>query len=192
MSGLSKQVLSWVRSQSDLTHTSLSVAATAALVPLVPTLSAPALSTLNLTTMAVQFGTQTYVATVGGPTMFLNLPRHTFGDVQARLFPKMGIVCMCTGALTLASYNVNHGWDTPMYLLTTSLVCNIINSFLLFPKTTELMYELRKHEEGSEGRKKAGMRFGILHGICNLVNLGSMIANFGYIYMIAARVAGHW
>jgi len=192
MSGLAKQVVSWLRSQSDMTHTSLSVVATAALVPVIPSLSPPALATLNLSTMAIQFGTQSYVAMVGGPTMFLNLPRATFGNLQSRLFPKMGMVCMCTGALTLASYNVHHGADTAMYLLTSSLVCNILNSFFLFPKTTDLMFELRKYEEGTEERKKAGMRFGIWHAICNIVNLGSMIANFGYIYVIASKVAGQW
>ena len=124
--------------------------------------------------------------------MFVNLPRITFGDIQARLFPKMGMLCMTTGALTLASYSVNHAVDTATYLLATSLVINILNSFVIFPKVTEFMLELRKHEEGTAERKKAGMRFGITHGVSNLINLGSMCANLGYIYIIASRIVGHW
>jgi len=192
MSGLAKQVFSWLKSQSDLTHTSLAAAATAAMVPLIPSLPLTALATLNLTSMSVQLGTQTYVAFVGGPTMFVNLPRITFGDIQARLFPKMGMLCMSSGALTLATYSVNHSIDTATYLLVTSLIINILNSFVIFPKVTEFMLELRKHAEGSSERKSAGMKFGITHGVSNLINLGSMCANLAYIYIIASRVVGHW
>ena len=192
MSGLAKQMFSWLRSQSDLTHTSLAAAATAALIPVIPSLSPTALATLNLASISTQFGTQTYVAFVGGPTMFVNLPKTTFGDIQSRLFPKMGIVCMSTGALALASYSVGHSIDTATYLLATSLVINILNSFIIFPKVTDFMLELRKHKEGTAERKKAGMRFGITHGVSNLINFGSMFANLGYIYIIASRVVEHW
>jgi len=192
MPGLTKQVFCWLKSQSDLTHSSLAVAATAAVMPAIPSLPPAALAMTNLTTMSVQLGTQAYVAFVGGPTMFVNLPRNTFGDIQARLFPKMGMLCMSSGALTLATYSVNHGVDTATYLLASSLLINILNSFVVFPKVTEFMLELRKHEEGTPERKKAGMRFGITHGVSNLINLGSMLANLGYIYIIASRVAGHW
>eukprot|EP00092_Neocalanus_flemingeri_P038961 GFUD01042415.1.p1 GENE.GFUD01042415.1~~GFUD01042415.1.p1 ORF type:complete len:193 (+),score=53.32 GFUD01042415.1:40-618(+) len=192
MSGLARQAFSWLRCQSDLTHNSLAVAATAVIIPLVPSLPPTALATLNLASMSILFGTQTYVALVGGPTMFVNLPRITFGDIQARLFPKMGMVCMATGALTLASYSVNHSVDTASYLLGASLAINILNSFIIFPKVTELMLELRKHEEGTPERKKAGMRFGITHGVSNLINLGSMCTNLAYLYIIASRIVGHW
>ena len=164
----------WLKSQSDLTHNTLTVVSTAALVPAVSYLSPAALTALNLTSMSIQFGTQSYVAFVGGPTMFVNMPRQVFGDIQARLFPKVGMLCMSTGAFTLASYSVNHATDTATYLLASSLLINVFNSFLIFPKVTEYMLALRKHDEGSEERKKAGMRFGITHGISNLINFGSI------------------
>jgi len=189
---VAKKVFGWLKSQSDLTHNTLTVVSTAALVPAVSYLSPAALTALNLTSMSIQFGTQSYVAFVGGPTMFVNMPRQVFGDIQARLFPKVGMLCMSTGAFTLASYSVNHATDTATYLLASSLLINVFNSFLIFPKVTEYMLALRKHDEGSEERKKAGMRFGITHGISNLINFGSMIANFGYIYIIASRIVQYW
>jgi len=189
---VAKKVFGWLRSQSDLTHNTLTVVSTAALVPAVSCLSPAALTTLNLASMSIQFGTQSYVAFVGGPTMFVNLPRQVFGDIQARLFPKVGMLCMSTGAFTLASYSVNHATDMATYLLASSLLINVFNSFLIFPKVTEYMMALRKHDEGSEERKKAGMRFGITHGISNLINFGSMIANLGYIYIIASRIVQYW
>ena len=124
--------------------------------------------------------------------MLVNLPRITFGDIRARLFPKMGMLFMCTGALTLASYSVNHSADTATFLLGTSLVINILNSFVIFPKVTDCMLELRKHEEGTPERKKAGMKFGITHGLSNLIYFGSMFANLAYLYIIASRIVGHW
>merc|ERR1719187_3003304 len=158
-------------SQSDLTHCSLALASSSLLLP---TLSPSSLALLHLTSLTTGLGTQLYVSLVSGPTMFLNLPRNTFGDIQARLFPKMGAVCMSSSLLCLGTYSASHTMDTATLLLTTSLLVNILNSFLLFPKVTKLMLELRKHDEGTEERKAAGKRFGITHGVSNLINLVSL------------------
>ena len=51
---------------------------------------------------------------------------------------------------------------------------------------------LREAKEAEGDVKKAGMRFGVSHGISNLINLASLAANLGYIYVFATRVAGSW
>merc|ERR1712137_925455 len=94
---------------------------------------------------------------VGGPTMFSNMERTKFGDIQARLFPKMGMACMSMSGLGIASYLHSHSPGTALYLLATSLLINAVNSFIVFPVCTGYMYERRKHEEGSEEQKKASM-----------------------------------
>jgi len=192
MAGLFKKAFSWMRAQSDLTHSSIVAGVTAASLPALPLLSPTTLVALNLSSMSVQFGTQVYVAFVGGPTMFVNLPKVVFGDVQARLFPKMGMLCMSTGALTLASYSVAHPVDTASYFLSTSLAVNVLNTFIIFPLVTQYMMELREHKDDSPERKKAAMKFGVTHGLSNLINLASMLANLGYIYLIASRVVNNW
>lgn len=51
-------------------------------------LSAQATAALHLLSYAAWFGTMAYTTFVLGITMFKNLPRQTFGRLQAKLFPK--------------------------------------------------------------------------------------------------------
>ena len=99
-----KALVSKVMGLSDLTHATLAVGASSALIPLLPSLSPSHLAALHLSSLATGLGTQMYVSFVAGPTMFMHLPRHVFGDLQARLFPKMGMVTTGTGLITLATY----------------------------------------------------------------------------------------
>lgn len=183
--------------QNDEVHAALCLGATAASLPLVFKMSPVMLAATNLVSTSTQFGTQFYVSCVSGPTMFLNLERSKFGDLQSRLFPKYGMVGVSTSILGLASYHISHDslLDLGSYLLIGSLLANLLNSFLLFPVTTRYMLENRAAKakgEGSAEAVAAGRRFGISHGISNLVNLGSLLANLGYFYIIASRIAGSW
>ena len=51
-------------------------------------LSAQSTAALHLFSYATWFGTMAYTTFVLGITMFKNLPRKTFGKLQAKLFPK--------------------------------------------------------------------------------------------------------
>jgi len=126
--------------------------------------------------------------------MFLNMNRQAFGNIQARLFPKMGLVCVGTGLVSLASYSIAHSQplDPLAWNLVLSLAMNSLNTLLVFPATTRLMFKLRLHEEGTEERKKLGMKFGILHSVSVLLNLVSMGANVAYFYLLASQLAPHW
>ena len=77
-----KSMVGKVMGLSDLTHATLAVGASSALIPLLPSLSPSHLAALHLSSLATGLGTQMYVSFVAGPTMFLHLPRHVFGDVQ--------------------------------------------------------------------------------------------------------------
>merc|ERR1712037_913119 len=107
-----KALVSKVMGFSDLTHATLAVGASSALIPLLPSLSPSHLAALHLSSLATGLGTQMYVSFVAGPTMFMHLPRHVFGDIQARLFPKMGMVTTGTSLITLATYSQVHHTDT--------------------------------------------------------------------------------
>ena len=187
-----KNGVNWVRGTSDLNHTLMASAATGALASLIPNLSATNATFANLGSVSAMVGTQLWVALVGGPTMFSNMERTRFGDIQARLFPKMGMACMSMSGLGMVSYLHSHSPDTAFYLLASSLIINSINSFIVFPVCTGYMYERRKHEEGTEEQKKASMMFGMTHGVSNLINLGSIIANIAYLYILAERVSKVW
>ena len=153
-------------------------------------LKAPCTAFINLSSVAVMFGTQNWVSWVAGPTMFLNMERSAFGDIQARLFPKMGMVTWSMSSLALASYLANHSWDTSASLLCSSLVLNLLNSLLFFPVTTKYQYKIRELQEGTPEKASARKMFGALHGASVLVNLGSMVANTAYLYILASNLTG--
>ena len=190
--GAVKSAVSWVRAQSDLSHTCMSLAATGALAAAVPGLTPTSNTFVHLASLSTMVGTQCWVALVGGPTMFLNMERTKFGDVQARLFPKMGMVCMSMSGIAMATYLQKHSADLAFALLTSSLVINAVNSLVVFPVTTGYMYERRKHEDGTPERKQAEKMFHIHHGISNTINLGSIVANIAYLYILASNVVNIW
>jgi len=195
MSSVIQSIRSFLFRQSDLTHASLAVTSSLAALPALTLLSGTGLAATNLLTVSTQLGSQVYVAFVGGPTMFVNMDKVAFGNIQARLFPKFGMVGLSTGILSLASYHLAHPKsDVCTWLLFGSLAVHILNSFLIFPKTTEYMFLLRQAEksENKEGISKNRMRFGMMHGISNLINIGGMGANMLYLYVLATRIAAIW
>jgi len=182
-------VVSWFRSQSDLSHTLMASGATGAVASVLPSLGPANCTMATLSSTAVMLGSQTWVASVAGPTMFMNMERHAFGDIQARLFPKLGMVGLSMSGLAMTGYIAHHNPDTAFWLLTSSLVSNLLNSFIFFPTTTHYQYERRKYQAGSEEFKTASKLFGITHGVSVLVNLGSMVANFAFLYIVSKKLA---
>lgn len=188
-----KSLVSRVMAQSDLTHATLAVGSSALLLPLLPSLAPSSISFLHLASLSTALGTHAYVSFVSGPTMFLNMPRTAFGDIQSRLFPKMGQLCTSANLVTLATYGaLHHSLDTPTILLATSLLMNALNTFYVFNKSAELMQARRKTVEGTEERKAADRAFGMVHGVSVLVNFAALGAGLGYTYILAERIAGVW
>jgi len=195
MSSIVQSVIGWLRRQSNLTHAGLTVTASLASIPALTHLSGTGLAATNLISLSTQLGSQIYVAFVGGPAMFANLEKTAFGNLQAVLFPKFGLLCMSTGIVGLTTYHLSHTQsDICTWLLVGSLAVHILNSFLIFPKTTEYMFLLRQSEktENRELISKNRMRFGVMHGISNLINIGSLGANMLYLYVLATRIAAIW
>lgn len=182
---------------SDLTHTLLAVGAASLLLPTLPLLPCGMLAATHVASVAVGFGTQAWVSLVAGPTMFMNMSRGTFGDIQARLFPKMGQVCTATGLVSLVSYYVAHktsslslATDTETILLASSLLINATNAFLLFPLTSNLMRRLMNPD--TKDKRLAGRNFGIVHGTSVTINFLAMLAMLVYIYMMGCKIEGSW
>lgn len=59
-------------------------------------LSTKATATVNMLSFGTWFGTVVYTTFVAGITMYKNLPRQTFGKLQAKLFPKYFSLCSIT------------------------------------------------------------------------------------------------
>lgn len=59
-------------------------------------ISTKAAATVNMLSFGTWFGTVAYTTFVAGITMYKNIPRQTFGKLQAKLFPKYFSLCSIT------------------------------------------------------------------------------------------------
>jgi len=185
-------MLNWFKTSSDLAHICLVSAVTGVSSAAVQKLSPETAAFTSLTSVGVMLGTQVWIVFVAGPTMRNNMTRPAFGDIQSRLFPKMGLVTMFTSGTALSGYLGSHSLDTKANLLCSSFIISILNVFILFPACSKTMFELRKHEDGTEERKRAGRIFGITHGLTSLVTLGSIGANIWFLYLIGQGIGKFW
>ena len=73
------------------------------------------------------------------------------------------------------------------FFLTVSLATNLLNLWIFFPWTHEVLETYMNAEKSGADEqvvKKARMNFGIVHGIANLINYGTMMANLVFLYKL--------
>jgi hypothetical protein len=153
------------------------------------------LTLVHLLSFMSWFGCSMWVSFVAGIVMFRNLPRHTFGRLQSKLFPAyftfsaILLVLSITSASALSlshrSYNI-----LPLYTILATILVNLV---YLEPKTTAVMFERhvveRKLGTGQEvgiikpkdpkiandpELKELSKKFGMLHGLSTLTNLAAL------------------
>jgi len=193
MTSLLGRGVGWLRGLSDLTHHGIVGGVSALTVPLIHSLPQHYMAAITCTAVATQLGAHAWVANVAGPTMFLNMERKNFGDIQARLFPKLGMWSVGSGVVALTAYMAAHPHsDTLTHALTLSLCTHLAQSYLVFPITTKYQYRLREYEEGSAERKSAGMRFGMFHALSMSLALLTTGISVYFFYAVGNRIAHTW
>jgi hypothetical protein len=82
---------------------------------------------------------------------------------------------------------------SPGLILVMSLVTNLANLLVFFPLTNTTMrarQEARKPSQPDEVLvKKAGMKFGMVHGTSMLLNFVTMAANLLFLYGCTSKLA---
>jgi len=173
------------------------------------------LTVLHLFSFASEFGCSMWTSFVGGLIMFHNLPRHVFGRLQAKLFPRyfqfsiifVTLSC-CARAFTSMerlgsgfTFGTHFSEDWDLY---TKLVLLMINLFYMEPITTEIMFTRhileKKLGTGHEvGQLKSSnpeiannpelvamtREFGKWHGMSTSVNLICLILGCVHIWSLA-------
>lgn len=160
-------------------------------------LSAQATTALHLLSFSTWFGTIMYTTFVLGITMFKNLPRQTFGKLQAKLFPKyfmlssIMILLQLGTVKSLSSPAISVAKSTKALLV--ALGMTLLNQLLLEPVATENM--MRRYElddtpggKGTDEYKKLKANFGKFHGISSLTNLIAVCAAVAHGFYISAAL----
>ena len=112
-----------------------------------------ALKLAHLLCFATAWGAALWVTFIGGIIMFKNLPRHTFGNLQSKMFPAyfsmVGVCC----AVSTASFGYLHPWKSSstaekyqLGFLLSAFAFNLTNLLVFTPMTIEMMKQRHKVE----------------------------------------------
>jgi len=160
-------------------------------------LSARALAFVHLLSYSTWFGTVFYTTFIAGITMFNNLPRQTFGRLQAKLFPKyfaLSSIAILLQLVTLKRLPFNSAYPTLGFkALIVAFACTVFNQFYLEPTTTSQMLERYELEDKAGGLETARYKelkagFGKLHGLSSLTNLIAVIAAVVHGYVLSTLI----
>ncbi|TFK76791.1 hypothetical protein BDN72DRAFT_783256 [Pluteus cervinus] len=156
-------------------------------------------SGLYLIGYAWLFGMSLWVTFFGGVIAFKALPRQQFGALQHKTFPVYFVLSMALSGGLITLWTREHPHVTSqlhqplladvfqIYALGTTLIGQGVNYLIIGPMTSKTMFQ-RHRLERDEGKaynepgarlhqmKALNRRFGMLHGISSLFNLGSVIA----------------
>ncbi|KAK9459401.1 uncharacterized protein V1516DRAFT_679820 [Lipomyces oligophaga] len=155
----------------------------------------------HLFTFGILFGSTVYQSFFVGIASFRALPRQHFAALQRKIFPPY--FTMQTVAPLLLALTCPFGLkDTAsMVLLGATSISGLVNLAIIGPKTVDLMIA-RKTQETKEGKKyyeedvsqdmlDLNKKFGVMHGISAVVNLGTLFAISAYgVFLSAAITAG--
>jgi len=144
------------------------------------------------------FGMSVWVTFFGGIIAYKTLPRQQFGNLQHKTFPiyflttiglSAGLLSLWTSAHPEVLSNLTRPSVASVaqaYALAAAGLNQSFNYFVVGPLTSKTMFQRQKleKEEGkayneqgvSEDMKALNKRFGMLHGLSSLANLGSVIA----------------
>jgi len=144
------------------------------------------------------FGMALWITFFGGVIAYKALPRHQFGALQHRTFPVYFVISIVLSSSLIALWTLSHpdvithiyhpnvADVAQVYALAIVMIGQSANYFVIGPLTSRTMFQRQKleKEEGkiysdpgvSSEMKALNAKFGQLHGISSLANLGAVIA----------------
>ncbi|KAJ7042633.1 hypothetical protein C8F04DRAFT_1030463 [Mycena alexandri] len=144
------------------------------------------------------FGMSLWISFFGGVIAYKTLPRPQFGALQHKTFPVYFVQSIGLGFTLLGLWTVNHPvvrthYASPLvedvaqaYTLAFVILAQGSNYFVVGPLTSKTMFHRMRleKEEGksynesgvSDDMKALNRRFGMLHGVSSLANLGAVVA----------------
>lgn len=159
---------------------------------------------VHLLSVGMVVGIGNWTTFVFGIVAFKNLPRQTFGQLQAKLFPKYFQVLSISLGLALVTFaNMRQiqskTSNRQIWVLSVALIPNLLNLLVIEPATTSAMNDRHRLEKGVEKDKASqdalkskseykslSKRFGMLHGLSSLANLITVGAAHVHLWYLAA------
>ncbi|KAK9240377.1 hypothetical protein V1525DRAFT_337343 [Lipomyces kononenkoae] len=166
-------------------------------MPLLSVLSTTA--PYHLFAYSVLFGSTVYQSFFVGITAYRALPRQYFSALQIKVFPPyFAMQTVVPGFLLLTAPFSIASDKLSLSSLVIAGATGLVNLAYIGPQTVKLM-NLRKAQEAKEGKKsyedgvsddmkKLNKKFGIVHGISTIVNLGTLFVTAVYGVVLADAI----
>ncbi|KAL1971064.1 hypothetical protein VTN77DRAFT_15 [Rasamsonia byssochlamydoides] len=161
-------------------------------------------------------GVEIYQTFIGGVVAFRTLPRQQFSTLQNKLFPiyftlqsALPVVAALTypgvrtvlgrGSSSIAGVLLEENRLTVLLPLSVVFVSGLTNLLYVTPKVVEVIKQ-RWQQESIDGKKSYGppphskemaelnKKFGKLHGLSTLINLGGLLATVAYGVVLGMRL----
>lgn len=142
-------------------------------------------------------GTIVWTTFVAGITMYKNLPRQTFGRLQAKLFPLyFGLSAACCALqLGVLIFAAQAAPQKQLVLLGIGLASSILNLLYVEPTCTKVMFQRYDLENTKGARDEALIKslsgqFGKWHGLSSIINLATLVVAVGHGWWLAGGMIG--
>lgn len=160
-------------------------------------LSSKALGFVHLLAFGTYLGTNIWTTFIAGLTMFKNLPRHTFGKLQSKLFPPYFALLSAANAICLSTIAFAPGSSLPKgqaIALGLALATSVLNWLWVEPVNTKLILERYSLENQKGARDEAKIKqmkkdFGKWHGASSVLNLAGLCGVLAHGWWLGSRLS---
>lgn len=199
--GLLQLMLSWVNRTVVLVSVILFMLTVMCKETDIP-FSQASLRVAHLCSFSAWFGTSVWVSFIAGVVLMRAVDIETFGLAQTKLFDayfRFSLLCLAVAGFSAVGLSSTRGDGGAVMGTTPFLValgCVASNLFFFGPQTTISMMERRRvcKELGVDRKsldprvRKLSKRFGMFHGVCNLLNLASLACGAVHLCSLAGRL----
>eukprot|EP00904_Undaria_pinnatifida_P006065 jgi/Undpi1/2589/HiC_scaffold_13.g05968.m1 len=156
----------------------------------------------HLCSFSAWFGASIWVSFIAGVVLMKAVDIETFGLAQTKLFDayfRFSLLCLAVAGFSAAGLSSTREGGDPVLGKTPFLValgCVALNLFFFGPQTTISMMERRRvcKELGVDRKsldpqvRRLSKRFGMFHGVCNMLNLASLACGAVHVCALAGRL----
>ncbi|KJZ71794.1 hypothetical protein HIM_08814 [Hirsutella minnesotensis 3608] len=159
-------------------------------------------------------GTSFFHSFINGPVMYKAIDRPAFSLVQRALFPVYFSIQTAVPIVLALTFpgnslagvpsgisgllDVSSRWDS-LAPIAAMFVTGLVNLVVMLPATNKVMKERRGQakrdgkewfDQGphSEEMRTLNKKFGMVHGISSLINLGTLVSAIAYGFTLGARI----
>ncbi|KAJ3270161.1 hypothetical protein HDV01_000496 [Terramyces sp. JEL0728] len=143
---------------------------------------------IHVLSLATLTGMTFHTSFVAGPIQFRTLQRPTFGMLQAKQFPVyFAIQAITLSLLNITTYKLMKCPFTKN-LNVVGLGLALLNLVFIGPWAHKVMLERHEKEKNKEDVAALSKKFGMLHGVSSLANLGILLIALFHCWSLAQYI----